>query len=161
MYVTQHAATRLEERVGVRHAYLLASMLERMSGQVGHVAYLLEDLPTVVTEAGSNGDVVVAIAIEGSVETIYFRRRDQDMSPEWFGVSEVIDLREDDRDEPEYAPEWDTGYEDVPVRGEARAARLDNGRKMVVTGRSALMLNSLVRQQKQRRRVSRRKRGAR
>lgn len=159
MYVTMHAVEQIDARLGHEDADTYVYVLEQMSGQVGRVAYLLADLPYVADEAGSRGDVIVAIAIEGSVETVYFRRHDQDMSAEWFGVDEVIDLREYD-DRYESVPEWDTGYEDVPVKGEARAKRLDSRGKMMVSNRSALMLNRLVRDAGNRKRQRRRKRGA-
>jgi len=72
---------------------LLIERLERIYGEPGTVAYIVGILPAKMSAAdGSNGDVVVAVAIDGSVETIYFRRASQDMSAEFFGARKVVQL---------------------------------------------------------------------
>jgi hypothetical protein len=50
------------------------------------VIYLLRDY-------GPLG-IIVAVAVDGSVETVYLRRPEQDMSTESFGLArKVVDLR--------------------------------------------------------------------
>lgn len=94
MYVTDHAQDRIAERVGGEVASALIGTLEVTPGQAGTVAYVLLDLPAyMVAPDGSNGDTLIAVAVDGSVETIYYRRGEQDMSPGYFGASRVEDLR--------------------------------------------------------------------
>lgn len=152
MYVTQHALGRLTSRMGLDQSRnRIVRMLEALPGQPGSVAYMVAD--------SANGNIVIAVAIDGSVETIYFRRPTQDFSSVWFGSSKVVDLRPDDRDEPEYEDAWEDDGGTI-TRGELRSQRLDNGRKMKVSGRSVLLLSALSSGQQARRRQRRRKRGA-
>jgi uncharacterized protein with NRDE domain len=94
VFVTAHAHNRLAARIGGRASDALVSVLETHNGEQGTVAYILGTLPGKAKAAdGSNGDVVVAVAVEGSVETVYYRRSTQDLSPEFFGARKVTDLR--------------------------------------------------------------------
>lgn len=94
MFVTAHAHNRLAERVGGREADGIVRILETYNGEHGTVAYLLGHLSAKATAPdGSNGDVIVAVAVDGSVETVYFRRSSQDMSAAFFGARKVVDLR--------------------------------------------------------------------
>lgn len=94
MYVTQHARARLVGRLGALNARLLAEGFEALDGEHGTVAYIMSNLPEhVLADDGSNGDVVVAVAVEGSVETVYFRRSTQDMGAAYFGARKVVDMR--------------------------------------------------------------------
>jgi hypothetical protein len=66
--------------------------LEAVPGEPGTVAYVVRRLPTVREVNGSVGDLVVAVAVEGSVDTIYLRRKSQDMSAGFFGADKVVYL---------------------------------------------------------------------
>lgn len=92
MYVTQHAVARMSDRLGGMSEHLVGSLADIM-GEVGVVAYLLPLEGPVVADDGSNGDTLVVIANDGSVETVYFRRSDQDMSAHYFGARRVVDMR--------------------------------------------------------------------
>jgi hypothetical protein len=108
MYVTDHAWARIRERTGAGYADECATRLERVVGGEGVVAYVLD---TTVS-----GDLLVAVAVDGSVETVYFRRASQDMSPAFFGARAVRDLRPEfdlDPGEPEPEP-WSTEERDDP-----------------------------------------------
>jgi hypothetical protein len=93
MYVTYHAAERIAARIESEiEADNLILRLEDIVGEPGTVAYAaLLDAP-IVTDDGSNGDTLVVIAVEGSVETVYFRRATQDMSASFFGARKVVRL---------------------------------------------------------------------
>ena len=91
MYVTWHARNRLRDRTGAR-AEGYERRLERVKGEPGHIAYVLDTRAYIRADDGSNGNTVVAVAIDGSVETVYFRRSDQDMSPGYFGAERVVRL---------------------------------------------------------------------
>lgn len=152
MYVTQHARDRIADRLGEGVADGYVELLEQhYSDEYGTHAYLLRLPAPVRADDGSNGNVLVVIAVDGSVETVYFRRADQDLSPAYFGARRVHDMRGEVRyDEDEYE-----------VKGEARTSRVDNRRKMKVTGRSTLLLSALASGQQARRRARRRKVGGR
>lgn len=93
MYVTAHAINRIYDRINARDGERLVGALERTTGEQGTVAYLLGRMPGKAhTADGSNGDVIVAVAIDGSVETVYYRRSTQDMSAGFFGARSVIDI---------------------------------------------------------------------
>ncbi len=93
MYVTDHARSRLTSRLGDK-ADALASVLETWEGERGTLAYIVADLPEPVEAGdGSNGDLLVIVVVDGSVETVYFRRSTQDLSPEFFGAEKVVDKR--------------------------------------------------------------------
>jgi len=67
--------------------------LEREPGDYGVIAYIVADVPAKHASDGSNGDVLVAVAVDGSIETVYFRRKSQDMSASFFGAERVEDWR--------------------------------------------------------------------
>lgn len=93
MFVTAHALNRLQDRLPPRLAAASIRMLEAYPGETGTVAYTLGTLPgKASTPDGSNGDVIVAVAVEGSVETVFYRRSSQDMSAGFFGARKVVDL---------------------------------------------------------------------
>jgi len=93
MFVTQHARERLRRRMGAEWADWVSTVLETWDGERGIVAYILADVPPTAAEDGSNGDLLVIVANEGSIETAYFRRSEQDISPAYFGASKVVDRR--------------------------------------------------------------------
>jgi len=66
--------------------------LEAVPGEPGTVAYIVERLDKPLQTESSNGDVVVAVAVDGSVDTIYLRRRGQDMSAGFFRARKVVRL---------------------------------------------------------------------
>lgn len=75
MFVTDHARYRLEGRLGLPWADRLIAALERLAGEMGNVAIEVATLPEVgYADDGSNGDRVVVIARDGSVETVMLRR---------------------------------------------------------------------------------------
>lgn len=75
MYVTGHARVRLSNRLGHTWADRLIDALERIDGEPGNVAIEVATLPEVgYADDGSNGDRVVVIARDGSVETVMLRR---------------------------------------------------------------------------------------
>ena len=93
MFVTAHAYNRVVTRSDPWMGMRYVDLLERLAGEPGTIAYILGRIKGKVhTPDGSNGDVVVAVAIDGSVETVYFRRATQDMSAEFFGARRVVDL---------------------------------------------------------------------
>jgi hypothetical protein len=102
MFVTNHARSRLTERMTDMRADRIALLLEAFTTtHTGKLAIIVGTLPRKVSAPApegkwwqdSNGEVIVAIAVGGSVETVFFRRASQDMTPEFFGVKTVIDLR--------------------------------------------------------------------
>jgi hypothetical protein len=95
MYVSGHARARLDARLGtrVRLADAIVSRLEAMPGEPGTVAYLAAVLDKAWdTGDGSNGDLVFAVAVDGSVDTIYLRRKSQDCTARYFGARKVVRL---------------------------------------------------------------------
>lgn len=93
MYVTQHAHDRLRSRMG-RAADMIVSELEALPGERGTVAYVLADMDDrAYAPDGSNGELLVVLVVDGSVETVYYRRHEQDMDPAYFGAHKVVDLR--------------------------------------------------------------------
>ena len=94
MFVNAHSHNRVMDRLGGFLGPLLIERLERIYGEQGTVAYIVAALPSkAYAKDGSNGELVIAVAVEGSVETVYFRRATQDMSPGFFGARKVVDLR--------------------------------------------------------------------
>lgn len=102
MFITGHAAGRIGARLSDSDARDTFAMLESVAGEPGAVAYIVCNAPDYAgkpstSEPGwwytSNGDTIVALAREGSVETVFFRRSTQDMSPAFFGVRKVVDMR--------------------------------------------------------------------
>jgi hypothetical protein len=81
--------------MGAQQAGGVQALLESVAGGPGTVAYVLGQLPgKASTTDGSNGDMIVAVAVDGSVETVFYRRSSQDMSADFFGASEVVDMRQ-------------------------------------------------------------------
>jgi hypothetical protein len=168
MYVTRHAMERIRDRVGGPFAQAIERTLEGIQGELGTVAYIVADVEAKVADDGSNGDTLVAVAVDGSVETVYFRRSTQDMSARFFGAERVEDWRARPVFDDDAPQEWlDNSAHSAAldgvlperIRQEARSERIRNNRKMGVSGRSTLLLSALSSGQ-QRRRVSRtRKRG--
>lgn len=100
MYVTQHAAVRIAERLAPDLADKVGRILDGTQGEGGVIAYLVGNVPASPLPplegqwwVPSNGDTLVAVANEGSVETVFFRRAEQDMSASYFGARKVVDLR--------------------------------------------------------------------
>lgn len=83
MYVTQHARVRIIERMGTGLGAFFIDDLWATEGEPGTVAYRVGIL---------GNEYAFAIAVDGSVETVYFRRKSQDCSPAFFGASKVVDL---------------------------------------------------------------------
>jgi hypothetical protein len=100
MFVTSHAQSRIHSRLGYEgHAgHLhddadgLLDQLEAMPGELGTVAYYWQLGQTRQSLDGSNGNLLVVIAVDGSVDTVYLRRSTQDMSPSFFGADKVVRL---------------------------------------------------------------------
>lgn len=93
MFITQHAYDRMLSRLGATRAAELRGELERLMGEPGTVAYLVGTyVEPFRADDGSNGDTIVAVAVDGSVETVFFRRSSQDMSAEFFGARKVVML---------------------------------------------------------------------
>lgn len=94
MFVTAHALNRASDRMGNAMGTRFVDILERITGEPGAIAYIVGDLPHKAhTADGSNGELVIAVAIDGSVETVFFRRASQDISATFFGARRVVDLR--------------------------------------------------------------------
>lgn len=92
MYVTEHARGRLVARMGEDTAARLVGIFESWEGKPGVIAYIAGTL-YVDAVAGVRGThVIVAVAQDGSVETVYFRRMGQDLSAAYFGASEVVNM---------------------------------------------------------------------
>lgn len=92
MYVTTHAEARISSRLGPLNAHVITRDLEQVVGEPGIIAYIMPGTGWMEADDGSNGDTVVVIAVDGSVETVYFRRSSQDMSPGFFGADKVVRL---------------------------------------------------------------------
>lgn len=95
MFVTGHARARLHARLGkdMRLVGAIIGRLEAVPGRPGTVAYLAARLDKPVdTGDGSNGDLVFAVAVDGSVDTVYLRRKEQDCTARFFGAREVVYL---------------------------------------------------------------------
>ena len=91
MFVTAHAINRIGQRM--RMQAHTVELLESIPGEPGTIAYLVgRTAGKVHADDGSNGDLVFAVAIDGSVETVYFRRASQDCSASFFGARKVVDL---------------------------------------------------------------------
>ena len=92
MFVTQHALRRLRDRLPEPIRQEVVGHLWAIPGRSGTQVYLVRQLPEyIVTEDGSNGNLVFAVAVDGSVETVYIRRNEQDNSPAFFGAERVWD----------------------------------------------------------------------
>lgn len=95
MFVTAHALNRLASRMGAQQTGSVQRLLESVTGAPGTVAYIVGAMTgKASTPDGSNGDLIVAVAIDGSVETVYYRRSSQDMSAGFFGAERVVDMRQ-------------------------------------------------------------------
>lgn len=94
MHVTMHAQARIAARVGWRVAVPIIERLESTPGEPGTIAVELVRFPSpVVNETGSNGDMLVAIVVDGSVETIMLRRSwSQPFTPAALSVSRCVSL---------------------------------------------------------------------
>lgn len=93
MYVTRHARERIADRVGALNADHALDYLFAIPGEPGVVAYIVDRYPEAVSAPdGSNGDTLVVVAVDGSVETVFWRRSTQDMSAAFFGAAAVVDL---------------------------------------------------------------------
>lgn len=94
MFITAHAYNRAMERLGPTLGSRFVEVCESIDGEPGTIAYIVGQLTRKAhTPDGSNGELVVAVAIDGSVETVFFRRASQDVSAAFFGARTVIDLR--------------------------------------------------------------------
>ena len=143
MFITQHARGRIMERVPAGWAGGILARLEHAPGEPGVYAYIVANLPYIrVAEDGSNGDILVVVAVDASVETVYLRRAEQDMSAAFFGAERVVDLRAG----------RDVSPEDDTTRQERRATRVRNERKMRVTGASTRLLAELSKRPRARKR---------
>jgi uncharacterized protein with NRDE domain len=94
VFVTQHAAERIRARLGdadwdAGYADRLVARLEAMPGQAGVRVYLTLLGADLAAPDGSNGDILVAIAGDGSVDTVYLRRRGQRLDAGYFGARSV------------------------------------------------------------------------
>jgi hypothetical protein len=93
MFVTQHAQDRIFERMHTPGAALdIIEALEASPGYRYTVVIVLARGLAIVSPDGSNGDTLIAIAVDGSVDTIYARRSEQTLDPRHFGADRVIDL---------------------------------------------------------------------
>jgi hypothetical protein len=102
MFLTAHALNRVAERMGATAMQSrFVTILEAISGEPGTVAYIVGELTGKAhTPDGSNGELVVAVAVDGSVETVFFRRASQDITAAFFGARRVVDLRTHPLDSP-------------------------------------------------------------
>lgn len=91
MFVTAHARARLADRLGLTAGHLIADVLEARPGLAGHVAIEVAREPAYTAgKDGSNGDQVIVIARDGSVETVMLRRSwNQPFTPSALGVDTV------------------------------------------------------------------------
>lgn len=92
VFVSQHARDRIEQRLNPVLAYSIIQRLEDNPGYQYTVVFVLHRDLNVVCDDGSNGDTLLAVAVEGTVETVYFRRGEQTYDPRHFGAQRVIDL---------------------------------------------------------------------
>jgi hypothetical protein len=99
VFISAHAAARLRERLPDREADGIVARLEAAPGSPGLVAFIVDrhpgehrgDLRRNVAERASNGDTVVAIARDGEVTTVYYRRSwDQTLTAHGLGVGRVV-----------------------------------------------------------------------
>jgi hypothetical protein len=95
MFVTSHAEARLIGRIGQRTAQGILDRLEALAGTLDNVAIEVARFTEARhdPETGSNGDQVVVIAVEGSVETVMLRRSwNQPFTPKALDVDRCISL---------------------------------------------------------------------
>lgn len=99
MFVTAHAEARVHSRLGYEtHDLLdddadrLIADLEARPGEPGTVVYYWQLGGTRQALDGSNGNLLVAIAVDGSVDTVYLRRATQTLDPAHFGARKVVRL---------------------------------------------------------------------
>lgn len=88
MLVTSHARVRLRARLGDTEANRLIARFEAATGEIGAVAIEVArfDPPKRLSD-GSNGDMLVVIVRDGSVETVMLRRSwNQPFTAEALGV---------------------------------------------------------------------------
>ena len=86
MFVTAHARARLADRLGARAGARMADQLEGMNAPPGRIAYAL----------GAQGvsAVTLAIAEDGTVQTVLLRHAWQAMSPRTLKVERVVRVPE-------------------------------------------------------------------
>lgn len=92
MFVTDHAKAQARLRLGTRAADDLVRRLEPIVGEPDTVLYVDGPFPYVQAPDGSNGDMIVAVAVDGSVDTVYLRRSSQTLDPAHFGARKVVPL---------------------------------------------------------------------
>lgn len=90
MFVTGHAADRVNARLGYDEAETLIADLEAVPGEPGKVVYYRHLGESRSARDGSNGDVIVAVALNGSVDTVFLRRSSQDMGEGHFGARKTV-----------------------------------------------------------------------
>ena len=83
MFVTAHARARLADRLGARAGARLADQLEGMNAPPGRIAYS-------VGPADGVSAVTLAIAEDGTVQTVLLRHAWQAMSPRTLKVERVV-----------------------------------------------------------------------
>jgi len=90
MLVSRHAKVRLFERLTAQPALRVIARLEAMAGTCDAVAIEVHRFAHRTTADGSNGDAVVVIAREGTVETVMLRRSwNQPFTPSALGVDRI------------------------------------------------------------------------
>jgi len=82
----------MRERLPWKDRRHIIEILWDIPGKLGTQVYWVRQLAEpVMADDGSNGTMVFAVAVDGSVETVYIRRAEQDNSPEFFGAEQVFD----------------------------------------------------------------------
>ena len=93
MFITSHAKARMRSRLDAVLTRSIESHLESVVGVPGRYVYIVRYLAVpVLADDGSNGDVVLAIVEDGSVETVCFRRGTAGISDSWpeFTVRDIV-----------------------------------------------------------------------
>lgn len=103
MFVTAHAQNRAMSRLGADMGARFVDLCEGMQGEGGTVAYIVGEVPASMVKpepkadpqwySKSNGGLVIAVAVDGSIETVYFRRASQDNTAGFFGARALVDMR--------------------------------------------------------------------
>lgn len=90
MIVSLHARGQLLSRLPSYVAVTIIRELEHSRAPEGSEARIVRRT-SYMTDGQSNGDVVVAIIVDGEVRTVYFRRSTQTFTPEAFRVERIVD----------------------------------------------------------------------
>lgn len=92
MNVSLHARGQLLGRMPAPEATAIIRELEQAKPPKGSEARIIRRYGTQMSDGQSNGDVLIAIILFGTVRTVYWRRGTQTFSAEQFRVDRLRDM---------------------------------------------------------------------